>query len=202
MDVIKVNDLFSPEDINKIVAGFETPLENNESFSISEDLGRCQLGLVGLDPTIQIKILELANSLSDFECGFSGATFAEYSTRYGTPSLPTHFDGDWNDLIINYQLSSNTQWDIGVDLNVYEVKDNAALIFNPNKNVHWRPRKLFKDGDFVRMIFFRFHKLNNISDYSHLSLSREDKIFEAMNKLRDSVSDPLCEDDMYRGPKP
>jgi hypothetical protein len=199
MDIIKVNDLLSQEDINKIFTNFKYPPENNEGFSISEELGRYQFGILGLDKDIENKLLEIANSVSDFKCGFSGATFSEYNPKYGVPRLPTHFDGDWNDLIINYQLESNTNWDIGVDFDLYKMSDNSALLFNPNKNVHWRPRKLFKDGEFVKMIFFRFHNAENISDYSHLSkYYRHHKIFEDINKFRDSVSDPLCEDDMPR----
>jgi hypothetical protein len=197
MDVIKVNDLFSPEDIEKITKKIKYPIENNEDFFISENLGRYQFGIRGLDRDTEIKLLEIANSVSDFECGFSGAAFVEYNLEYGNPNLPTHLDGDFNDLIINYQLSSNTSWDIGVDFNAYKMEDNSAVLFNPNKNVHWRPRKLFKDGEFVKMIFFRFHKLNNISDYSHLrQYWSHHKIFEDINKFRDSVSDSSCEDDM------
>lgn len=195
MDVIRINDLFSPEDIISIVEHFNDNPEDNENFSISEELGRYQFPVRRLSENIQENLLAIANSISDFDCGFSGATYAEYNSKYGTPRLPPHFDGDWNDLIINYQLTSNTDWSIGVDLNVYEMKDNSALVFNPNKNVHWRPRKIFHEGEFVRMIFFRFYNSKNISDYSHLN-QQEYKNFEDINQFRDSVSG-----DGLHGPK-
>jgi hypothetical protein len=188
MEVIKVDDLLSQEEINQIIEVFIYPIENNLEFSISKELGRCQFVPSRIEKTTETKLLKIANSVADFECGYSGATFAEYNLKYGSPKLPTHFDGDWNDLIINYQLSSNTSWDIGVDLDVYDMKDNSALIFHPNKNVHWRPEKLFKDGEFIQMIFFRFYNLKNISDYSHLRYSTDDKIFEDVNIFRDSFS--------------
>jgi hypothetical protein len=201
MDVIKVNDLLSQEDISKMLADLKSPPEDNQGFSISKELGRSQFGIPGFDKGVKKKLLKIANSVSDFKCGFSGASVTEYNLKYGQPRLPPHFDGDWSDLIINYQLSSNTSWNMGVDFNVYEIEDNSALLFNPNKTVHWRPRKLFKDGEFVKMIFFRFHKLNNSSDYTHLGNHfPHHRIFEDINKFRDSVSDPLCDDDIYRGP--
>lgn len=198
MDVIKINDLLSQKDIDNILQVLKPIPEDNEGFSISKDLGRYQFSLRGFDHSIEVKLLEIANSLTDFPCGFSGATYTEYNLKYGNPRLPAHFDGDWNDLIINYQFQSNTFWDIGVDFNVYELSDNSAVIFHPNENVHWRPRKLFKDEEFVRMIFFRFHNTENMSDYSDLRKhAHNHDIFEDINIFRDSVSDPLCPDDLH-----
>jgi len=60
-------------------------------------------------------------------------------------------------------------------------------MFNPNLNLHWRPKKEFKDGDYVAMIFFRFEKKNNKTDYSHLALSQDDPIFKEANDFRNSL---------------
>lgn len=190
MDVLKINNLFSSEDFDKLVSNFQDTPENNHNFSVSEDLGRFQFSVSDINHNIYSKLLDIANSLVDFQCGFSGANGCEYNLKYGNPRLPTHFDGDYNDLIINYQLESNTRWSIGVDYNLYQLEDNSAIIFHPNENVHWRPRKKFKDGEFVRMIFFRFHNIKNISDYSYLAnYSPHHEIFAEINKLRDSVSE-------------
>ena len=85
-------------------------------------------------------------------------------------------------------MSSNVKWNIGIDRSIYDMNDNDALLFNPNKCVHWRPRKTFKDGEFIRLIFFRFYNLEKISDYSHLRYWPQDEVFKEINKFRDSVS--------------
>lgn len=190
MDVLKINNLFNPKDFNTLVSKFKNSSNDVKNFSISEDLGRSQFPLNNIDRNIVAKLLDLANSVTDFNCGFSGAGGCEYNLKYGNPTLPTHFDGDHNDLIINYQLTSNTQWGIGVDFNLYQLEDNSALLFHPNESVHWRPKKTFKEGEFVRMIFFRFHKAGNISDYSHLSQYwPNNDIFKDINNFRDTVSE-------------
>lgn len=190
MDVIKINNLFSQDHLDRLTKRFKDFPEENENFSVSEDLGRYQFSVGNLDHDIVTKLLDLANSVVDFDCEFSGATGCEYNPIYGQPTLPPHFDGDWNDLIINYQLTSNTRWDIGVDCSLYQLEDNSAVLFHPNESVHWRPRKGFKDGEFVRMIFFRFHKAGNRSDYSHLNQYwPHHEVFKDVNEFRDSVSE-------------
>lgn len=190
MDVIKINDLLSQEDIDTIVKSIKDPIEDNISYSTSPELGRHQFG-VRIHDDLKKRLLDIANPILGFESELSGATYTEYTTVYGTPSLPVHFDGDWNDLIINYQLESNISWDIGVGLNLYTLEDNSAVIFHPNEDVHWRPIKSFKDGDFVRMIFFRFHNPKDLSDYSHLRVHGIDAdIFWEINELRrNSISE-------------
>lgn len=190
MDVIKINNVFCEEDFNQLSSNFKAIPEDNKNFSISKDLGRFQFAVSEMNNSIFTKLLDIANSVADFECELSGATGCEYNNRYGQPTLPAHFDGDWNDLIINYQLTSNTRWDIGVDCNLYQLENNSAVIFHPNENVHWRPRKRFKDDEFVRMIFFRFHKSGEASDYSHLSQYWPyHDVFKEVNEFRDSVSE-------------
>jgi hypothetical protein len=115
-----------------------------------------------------------------------GFNVCEYTAEAGKPNLPPHFDGDQTDLIMTYQLSSNRTWGVGVDLNVYELEDNDGVIFHPNESIHWRPHTEFNDGEFVRLVFFRF-RLPVESDYSHLRFSQDDPIFDEVRAFRDSL---------------
>jgi len=117
---------------------------------------------------------------------FPGFAVAEYTAEVGKPNLPPHFDGDRTDLIMTYQLPSNRQWGVGVDLNVYELEDNDGVIFHPNENIHWRPHTEFKDGEFVRVMFVRFC-LPEQTDYSHLRFSQNDPIFNEVTAFMDSL---------------
>ncbi len=129
----------------------------------------------------------LGNSKSDILLKCNNYVSVVYSSEYGEPNLPPHFDGDSTDLIINYQLDSNTSWDIALDTEVYPMEDNSALIFNPNESIHWRPHKTFKEGEYVRMVFFRFYNPAGRSDYSHLNFMQDDAIFKEPNKLREKL---------------
>ena len=115
---------------------------------------------------------------------------AEYTAEVGKPNLPPHFDGDQTDLIMTYQLSSNKQWGVGVDFDVYYLEDNDGVIFHPNENIHWRPHANFEDGDVVMVMFFRFG-LPVESDYSHMRFNQNDPIFSEVMAFRDSLNHPV-----------
>lgn len=195
---IKINNLLSVEEVNNflsITEALETPLgpdgapvyEEDSGFSISKDLGRLQFTIENLSEDLVTKLTNMANSLLDFTVSMSGATYVEYNAKYGLPLLPPHFDGDSTELLINYQLYSNTSWNIGVDLQTYDIEDNSALAFSPNENIHWRPKKIFADEEFVKMIFFRFVNLKNQKDNSHLRYSLDHEALKEVREFRDSL---------------
>ena len=200
MNVYKINDLFSSAELNILYAFINSiviPIKDDgtyiydtdngwEDCTISKYLGRIQTSSE-VPKEVCDKLSSIAKSISLKELKSSGMTYVEYNKKYGTPNLPPHLDGDGKDLIINYQISSNTSWDIGVDLGTHSMEDNSALVFNANKNIHWRPHKVFAEGDYVRMIFFRFQDVDNIVDNSHLRYSSDHEIYDEVNKLRDSL---------------
>lgn len=160
--------------------------EENE-YSISKDLGRLQFTIKDVSYPVELKLTKIVNSLLNTNYRLSGTTYVEYNSKYGVPNLPPHFDGDETDLMVNYQLLSNTSWSIGLDKQVYSLEDNSALIFNPNQSIHWRPRKVFKDGEFIKMIFFRFVDVKNKKDNSHLRYTLEHEELKDVNDFRDSL---------------
>jgi hypothetical protein len=213
MDAEIIDDLLSEKEIsifNNITKDLEAPKDEYGNFifddqdsyiSVSKYLGRIQFNINNIgdlfpvknlelaDKLLTIRLTKLANSISGLDLTLSSITYVEYSSRYGTPSLPPHYDGDNNDLIVNYQFDSNTRWDIGVNFETYEIKNNSALVFNPNKTAHWRPNKIFNDGDFVKMIFFRFAKKENPTDYSDLQkFWPNDEVFKNICEFRNSLS--------------
>ena len=133
------------------------------------------------------KIESLVMQTTGEDLVLGGYSAVEYNNKYTNPKLPPHFDGDDQDVMFNFQVSSNTSWGLGVDLDVYELDDNSAVIFYPNENAHWRTHKIFNDGDYVRMLFVRFYKKDNRTDHSDKAYSSNNPIFKAVNDLRDSL---------------
>ena len=200
MSVKKVNDLLSEKEItyfNVITNSLKIPVnqdgnfiyDEDTGFSISKTLGKLHMTFKkNNNKELILKLKNIADSFVGFEVDFMGATYVEYSPKYGIPELPPHFDADSTDLIINYQLKSNTSWDVGVNEEIYKMEDNSAIMFNPNKDIHWRSKKIFEADEFVKMIFFRFGKLNNPTDNSHLRYSLDNKIYKDVNAFRDSLN--------------
>ena len=169
-----------------IINGKYVPSDQNNGTGVCEELGRLQISCI--EPYIpkdaKNKLSKMVNSFTDLPISLKHALYVEYSTKYGTPNLPPHFDLDDGDLIINYQLSSNTSWEIGVGLKKYDLKDNSALVFNGNTNIHWRAHKKFNDEEYLKMIFFRFHNKMNPSDYSYNPENQGDEVFQEAIKVR------------------
>lgn len=204
MSITYIENVFSPEElemINSLIAKQVVPTLDNGEYIVSsnetggiglcEELGRLQIGdiLKGCEESLKEKLLQIGHSLSDIRLSVDHGGYAEYSSKYGSPNLPPHFDGDTNDLIVNFQLSSNTSWGIGVGTEVYSLQDNSAVVFNGNTNIHWRPIKTFKDGEFVKMIFFRLYNADSRSDYSGLPMNQNDDVFAEVRNIRNSMAE-------------
>jgi hypothetical protein len=181
-NVYRISNLFSEEDlavINKIAD--ETSMEKEDRV-----LGRAIYFI-----RIPTDILDRANKRIGQELGrdlrIHGISCAEYRKDYGQPNLPPHFDGDNNELIVDYQLRSNTHWGLGLDTEFFPMQDNEAIAFNPNEKAHWRPHKEFKDEEYVFMIFFRFPDNTGLINYSHKRYNQNNPIFDAAKAFRDSI---------------
>jgi hypothetical protein len=185
MNIFKLNDIFSKEEIEK----FNEIINSHKDIDINPDkaLGRTLLLYFDLPQDTKEKITKICSDLLGIDLTFTHVGYAEYNNLYGNPNLPPHFDGDNNILVVDYQLESNTSWNLGVDLQSYDLQDNSALIFNANEHIHWRPHKIFKDGEYIKMLFFRFYDAKNKSDYSHKNYMPTDDIFKEVRELRDSI---------------
>jgi hypothetical protein len=183
MSILKVSNLFSDKEmmyLNNVISALPTLDDPN--------LGRVQNSFDLTDNSINTKIHHLANSISDKKLHFNTASYAYYSSLHGEPNLPPHFDSDSTDIIIDYQLEANISWDLGVNTELYPLENNSAIVFNPNTNIHWRPHRRFEDGEYVKMLFFRFIGVDSISDYSYTDYSLDHDVFKQAREFRDSLN--------------
>jgi hypothetical protein len=186
MGITRVDNIFSWDELkflNDIV-----PTQENE---IDDNLGRVYLGDIKnrLTQQMQDKLYKIVDNITDAPLVMSQALYVEYNGKYGQPNLPPHFDGDTNNLIINMQISGNTHWDIGLNLDIHRLEDNSALVFNGNTEIHWRPYKKFQEGEYVRMLFVRFYNAVKKPDYTHLTNDPNHEVFKEVREYRDSLSD-------------
>jgi len=199
MSVVKAQNIFSNEEISELINIIEYNINahysmyngkieyiEKESGSGNDDiLGRYQIGLGhNLGESLDNIIKNLAEEVTGKRLAIDHCLYVEYSNKSGQPNLPPHFDGDTNELVIDFQLTANTSWNLGVDTEEYPLEDNSALIFNANEHPHWRPNKVFLDGEFVKMLFWRLYDPKNRIDYSHIKLSKNDPIFDNIEKIR------------------
>lgn len=196
MSIVKINNIFSEDEYSQIIQYIENKINNllNESDlnGKNQQLGRYQMGNIPLNKFINDKIIDIAKKITGKNLEIDHCLYVEYSKNFGQPNLPPHFDGDTNELVIDFQLSSNTSWDLGIGTKQYALEDNSALIFNPNKSPHWRPYKTFLDGESIKMLFWRLYDPHNRIDYSHIKYHHKDPIFYEINKIRDKGTCHIC----------
>ena len=185
MSIAQIDNIFSQEELNQI-----NDIIANSPTNIHEELGRRQFHSLAqaITPELEAKLTDIAREVSGLPLALAHAMAVEYNSIYGEPNLRTHVDGDTNDLIINIQLDSNTVWDMGLNQKTYTLSDNSALVFNANKEIHWRVHKEFKEGEYVKMLFVRFCNPENMSDYSYLPHHPDDEMFKEAREFRDSLN--------------
>lgn len=177
----KINNVFTRKELD----GIKSAIDNSGTALVQPELGRININGFNFDLDITEKVVALIGRSFGFDIMQSASPMCvEYSSRHGLPNLPPHFDGDDNDLIFNFQLESNTSWDIGVGGDTHPMEDNSAIVFNANTSPHWRPHKVFQEGEYVKMIFIRFKDLDKYTDYSHMNLSSDNPLFDKANLAR------------------
>lgn len=181
-NVYEVSNFLLPEELGVI----ELMMKDSKLEKEDGVLGRI-LYTVPIPDEINEAIEQRVERLVGRKLDAISASFAEYSSKYGQPNLPPHFDGDTNSLIIDYQYKGNTSWGLGVDTTLFDMENNKAIIFNPNEYPHWRPHKIFEEGEVITMIFFRFPDGSGKTDYSHKRYSQQDEIFADIRKIRDNL---------------
>ena len=183
----KIKDLFTQQELEWIDLAIQNAPTEDDPV-----LGRVTKHITKPSNNFLWKLIQTTNSTFNKELVLGPITYTRYSAKFGKPNLPPHIDRDKVEVIVDYQYKSNTNWPLGLNKTIYEMEDNSALMFNPNKNIHWRPIKDFDSEEFVEMIFFRFFEIENgqvVSDYTDV-LPREgtynpelEEVEEFRNKL-------------------
>tara|TARA_B110000503_G_scaffold84020_1_gene128077 strand:+ start:20697 stop:21503 length:807 start_codon:yes stop_codon:yes gene_type:complete len=92
-------------------------------------------------------------------------SYIDYAPRHGegkyAPSLPPHIDNTETILTFNYMLDGNIDWEIYVDNKPYSLKKGDALIFSAINQPHFRPKRKWKDDEFVKILTFDYSPLTD-----------------------------------------
>lgn len=177
MDNIVFNDLLTREECEELINMVESELNRrphvpilhddsgslinqDEVVMIDNDNGRIMAEILPTPEHIIEKLKTIVREQYG-DCEYISTVYAEYSSEYGAPRLNSHYDSKNDTTLLDYQLNANTKWAITVDNVNYELIDNQAVLLRPLKQFHGRPQKTFKQGEFVKMLFFFFNKPTN-----------------------------------------
>lgn len=85
-------------------------------------------------------------------------------------------------LTVDIQVKSNIDWPISVEGREYQLKDNQALTFAGTHQVHWRPKRDFKDGEFLDMVFCHFSARDYVENELGELISSEDPSLQKLSE--------------------
>lgn len=112
---------------------------------------------------------EIAKPLYSEEIALCHWNYIDYNLKYGygdnSPALPPHLDADENLVTINYCPDTNIDWDLYVsnwddtnNFTKYSLKGGQTIVFSAVNQIHWRPKRKFKEGEFCEIISMDYCK--------------------------------------------
>lgn len=138
--------------------------ENHFQPRIMRDLSRLVVEFE-FPKNVEEKIDSIIKPMYKDEIRLSHFSYLGYDLKYSNnevpPSLPPHIDAAETLITFNYQMGGNTEWSIFVDGEEYDLKTGDAVIFSAVNQVHWRPKKIWKPGEFVEILTVNYSPLSN-----------------------------------------
>lgn len=106
---------------------------------------------------------EIAKPLHKDPIALCHWNYIDYNLKYGygdnSPALPPHLDADENLVTINYCPDTNIEWDLYVgnwndtgNFTRYTLGPGQTIVFSAVNQIHWRPKRKFKEGEFCEII--------------------------------------------------
>jgi hypothetical protein len=122
---------------------------------------QCSLPPETVPPELLRKPLEEAKKINPY-AKIRFISFVRYSNDFGIPQLGPHLDPPSQEhFFFDVQLDGNIDWPIVVaeldgTITDYSLENNDSLCIEITRQTHWRKPTVFKDGDFVDMLFVSF----------------------------------------------
>ncbi|MEY4335069.1 MAG: hypothetical protein RLZZ196_3819, partial [Bacteroidota bacterium] len=114
---------------------------------------------------IEKKLDDIIKPLYQEEIGLCHYNYIDYNPKYGngiySPALPPHIDTAETPLTFNYQIGGNIDWEIFIEDKPYSLKTGDAIIFSSLNQVHWRPKRKWKQGEYVEILTMNWSPLTS-----------------------------------------
>lgn len=113
---------------------------------------------------IEEKLDLIAKPIYDGDIAMCHYNYIEYNLKYGDgndPILPPHLDGDENLVTLNTNIGGNIDWDIYVDGKRYTLEVGQTIVFSAINQVHWRPKRKFKEGEYLEILSVDYCPVTN-----------------------------------------
>jgi hypothetical protein len=160
-----IKDVFTPEQLSVIkerIGSFRRDVDTKHgryTSSIKASNGcKEEEEAIVLPDDIHDRLRKLSSKYFSKTSKQSYIRSAKYSGFLNpAPNLPAHLDDNACSYTIDLQLSSNVDWPLHVNGEVFTLEDNSAVIYDGENELHWRETFPSRNPmSFVHMIFFHF----------------------------------------------
>jgi hypothetical protein len=160
---------------------------------------------------------EIAKPLYNGDIALCHWNYIDYNINYGygdnSPALPPHLDADENLVTINYCPDTNIEWDLYVsnwndtsNFTKYSLSGGQTIVFSAVNQIHWRPKRKFKEGEFCEIISmdycpttsYRFTGEHNPIDPEHYPAKRTEYLNELQSRPDMQAAFKLWEEEGLR----
>ena len=186
---IVIDNVLTQEEIDQIYENIESPYREYVMEKYGQKVSDFWMPASSLE-----KIIQYCEEIS----GIAGLKLEAYQySRYekfvmedGTvsyPNLTPHFDTfEEPRFTFDYQMSGNTSWPIVVEGKEFTLENNQAVTFAGTHQIHWRPKKIFEEGEYIDMIFCHLSLLGNekvSEEHTDLMKNKEKEALEEFGEL-------------------
>lgn len=150
---------------SKVVPGHKEIIDNDVRVPRQMiELSRQIIDFI-MPPEIEAKIDALIKPMHKLDIKLSHYNYLDYNVKYGNdefvPALQPHLDASNALVTFNYMLDGNIDWEVCVDDQNYKLKPGDAIVFSAVNQVHWRPKRKWKEGEFVEIITLNYSPLDD-----------------------------------------
>lgn len=118
-----------------------------------------------MPPNIEQTINNIIKPMYKHPIALSHYNYLDYNIIYGdnayVPSLQPHIDASNAILTFNYMIGGNIDWEVCVDDTCYKLKTGDAIVFSAVNQIHWRPKRNWKPGEYVEIITLNYSPLDD-----------------------------------------
>ena len=140
--------------------------ESLKLYTLRPDTGRIFMSIGLVKPEIIDKVEEIIKNSYGKDYKVKDVGFQRYRLEYGHPKLRPHLDNGNCEVVFDYQIEANKKWDVVVNGNSIGLNDNDAVIFEGEKDAHWRKPTRFNSNEYVSMINFNAVSSDHWSNFT------------------------------------
>jgi len=177
-----VDDLLSEEQVQSLNSIFDELLAREPEYYRMPGDQEEYRGKDWYDPK---RVVHMSRQMLEFECPediektldevvkpvypeeikLAHYSYIDYDLRHGegryAPSLPPHIDNSEDIVTFNYMLDGNIDWELYINDVPYTLRKGQALVFSALNMPHFRPKRKWKEGEFVKILSFDYSPLTD-----------------------------------------